>query len=441
MSFLTTVSDKLTNLVSGLGSARDKASGLGYAFTPLDDATLNALYRTSWLPRKIIDIPALDSCRKWRGWQAKKGQIELIEATEKRINVRAKVREAMIAARLYGGSAIYIATTDRDVSQPLDVSRVRRDGLLYLNLMSKHDLSADEIESDPTSPRYGKPTAYRIGRNQLLIHHSRLAIFSGAEIPAGRLTSLADGWGDSVLQAIMDAVDQSNGTNANVASLVYEAKVDVLKIPEFMANIGDPQYVAKVLERARLAAQGKGINGTLLMDKEEEYESKSASFGGLPDVMDRFLQAVAGAADIPATRLLGQSPAGLNATGESDLRNYYDRIQSMQELDLSPAMELMDECIIRSALGTRPPEVHYVWKTLWQPTAAEKSENDKRTAETIKTLRETQLWPDDVMSVAATTLLVENGVMPGIEGALLDYAAENPDEEETAPATPSADED
>ena len=49
-----------------------------------------------------------------------------------------------------------------------------------------------------------------------------------------------------------------------------------------------------------------------------------------------FLQVAAGAADIPVTRLLGQSPAGLSATGDSDTRNYYDMIAARQELDLRP---------------------------------------------------------------------------------------------------------
>jgi phage-related protein (TIGR01555 family) len=105
--------------------------------------------------------------------------------------------------------------------------------------------------------------------------------------------------------------------------MVFEAKVDIIKLPNFMASLGDERYKSKILERYTLANMAKGINGMLLLDSEEEYETKSASFAQLPEVLDRFLQIVSGAADIPATRLLGQSPAGMNATGESDLRNYY----------------------------------------------------------------------------------------------------------------------
>src|SRR5690606_29935166 len=102
-----------------------------------------------------------------------------------------------------------------------------------------------------------------------------------------------------------------------VLKLLHEVwKVDGIKIPDFMQQLQDPAFEKQVMERIRLAAMAKGINGTLLLDADEDYDSKQASFGSLPDIIDRFLQQVSGAADIPATRLLGQSPAGLNSTGE-----------------------------------------------------------------------------------------------------------------------------
>ncbi|MDT9702481.1 anti-CBASS protein Acb1 family protein, partial [Streptomyces sp. P17] len=90
-------------------------------------------------------------------------------------------------------------------------------------------------------------------------------------------------------------------------------------------------------------------------------------FGGLPELIEKFLQEIAGASDIPVTRLLGQSPGGLNSTGESDLRNYYDRVNADQTLTISPALAKLDELIICNALGSRPASIHYNWNSLWQP--------------------------------------------------------------------------
>ncbi|MGY3330111.1 phage-related protein (TIGR01555 family) [Mesorhizobium sp. USDA 4775] len=117
------VRDSLTNLVSRMGTGRDKAASSFYAFTSLSDAELLAAYRTAWLPRKIVDIPAFDAVRAWRDWQAEGDSIEPIEAEEKRLNVRGKVFEAKVKARLWGGAAIHIGTGDADLAAPLEIER------------------------------------------------------------------------------------------------------------------------------------------------------------------------------------------------------------------------------------------------------------------------------------------------------------------------------
>ena len=440
MGVLTFLSDKLVNLVANLGTERDKSSGSTYAPTLISDEQLVNAYRGAWLPRKIVDIPPLDATRRWRGWQAEKGQIEKIEAEEKRLDLRRKVKMAMTRARLLRGAAIFIGTGERDTSVPLKPETIGIGGIKYLTVMNRRQLSPTEIEQDVMSDLFGKPKAYRLAGSSVDIHPSRLVIFIGAEHPDPELAMGDDfGWGDSVLQALFEAIKQSDSTMANVASLVFESKVDVIKIPDFMRSLEDPKYKDQVLERVRLAAMAKGINGTLLLDKEEEYDSKQSSFGGLPDVIDRFLQQVSGAADIPATRLLGQSPSGLNSTGEADLRNYYDRIQAMQELDLGPSMAVLDECLIRSALGSRPEELHYVWQPLWQPTALDRATIGKTTADTIKTLKDSLLFPEEALSAASVNLLVELSVLPGLEAAIEKFGSELPEEEpepETDQETP-----
>ncbi len=429
MGVVRFLSDKLVNFVANLGTERDKAAGSFYAPVILTDEQLLNAYRGAWFPRKVVDIPAKDATRRWRAWQANKQQIEKIEGEEKRLQVKARTMEALIKARLWGGAAIFIGTGDIDTSKPLVPDRIKAGGIKYLTVMSRRDLSATEQDRDVMSPNYGKPKAYRLGGSAIEIHPSRLVIFTGADIPDQDLASGNQfGWGDSVLQAVFEAIQQIDSTMANVASLIFEAKVDVINIPDFMQGMGDKEYEKKLLERFRLAATAKGINGCLLLDKDEEYSSKSANFSTLPDIIDRFLQNGCGAADIPATRMLSQSPAGMNSTGEADLRNYYDRIQSSQELDITPAMSVLDECLVRSALGSRPPEIHYIWNALWQTTSKERADIGKTTAETIKTIAETKLFPPDALSKAAETLLVENSVMPGLESALEEFGSEVPDD-------------
>ncbi|WP_367346458.1 phage portal protein [Stenotrophomonas bentonitica] len=429
MGKLAQIKDGLVNLVANLGTPRDKASSSFYGLPMLTEADATNAYRGTWLARKVVDIPAMDSCRKWRGWSADQGQISAIEAEEKRLGLQQKMLEALTRARLAGGAALYIGTGQSDPLQPLKPESVGKGGIKHINVLSKRVLQAGELDRDPESPGYGRPAYYNLSSGtagQLRIHPSRLVILQGATKPDPELDT-GDGWGDSVLLAISKAIKDADSTAGNIASLVFEAKVDVIKIPNFMSMLSDPAYEEQMLKRMQLAMMAKGINGALLLDAEEDYDQKQAQFGGLTDLLMAFMQLTAGASDIPMTRLLGQSPGGMNASGESDLRNYYDRISSSQELVLAPALQVLDECLIRSALGSRPPEVFYNWRSLWQTTDTERAAIGKTTADTIKTIAETRLLPEEVMSTVAVNMLTEAGVAPGLEAEMLDWTQANPD--------------
>ncbi|WP_313242139.1 phage portal protein [Stenotrophomonas sp.] len=450
MGKLTQLKDGLVNLVANLGTPRDKAAATFYGVPTLSEQEADNAYRGTWLARKVIDIPAMDSCRKWRGWSADQGQITAIEAEEKRLGLQQKVLKAMIRARLTGGAALYIGTGQSDPTLPLKPESIGKSGIRHINVLSKRVLQAGELDLDPESPGYAQPAFYTLSSGkagQVQIHPSRLVILHGAEKPDPEF-GIGDGWGDSVLLAISKAIKDADATAANVASLVFEAKVDVIKIPNFMSMLADPEFEKQVLQRLQLAAMAKGINGALLLDSGEDYAQKQLQLGGLVDLLMGFLQLTSGASDIPMTRLLGQSPGGLNSSGESDLRNYYDRISSNQELVLQPSLQVLDECLIRSALGSRPPEVFYSWRSLWQTTDTERAGIGKTTADTIKTIAETRLVPEAVMSAVAVNMLTEAGVAPGLEAEMLEWTKADPDgldqdegdlSEGSVPATPVVD--
>jgi phage-related protein (TIGR01555 family) len=193
-------------------------------------------------------------------------------------------------------------------------------------------------------------------------------------------------------------------------------------------------YASEVLRRMQLANTAKGNSGALIIDAKEEYQQKNASFGGLPDITDRFMQLAASAAGIPMTLLFEQSPGGLNASGASDTRGYYDRIKVQQTLHMQPEMSGFDECLIRSALGNRPDELHYTWKPLWQPTAKERADVGKISAETIRLAIDMGAVSEEAGGSALVNALTESGAFPGLEG----YADEFPVDD--LPGLPTAEE-
>jgi phage-related protein (TIGR01555 family) len=429
--------DSLLNLVAGLGTGRDKAAHSRYGVPIMDDEQMMNAFRGSWSARKGVTIPALDACRNWRNWQAKKEQIQAIEAEEQRLDVNGKILEALIKARLFGGAAVFIGTGDKNTSEPIRPESLQKGGIKYLTVMTRRQLTATAIEQDPQSERFGKPKAYKLPGSQIEIHPSRLVIFVGVQHPDPELAQgIEFGWGDSVLLAAMPAVKHYDETMANVVSLVYEAKIDVINIPNLMASLQDKNYTKQLLDRLALAATAKGINGTLILDGLETHSSKSANFSTLPDIISKAEQGVSGAFDIPGSRMFGQSSGGLNANGEENTRNYYDNVASKQKLEIKPAMSVLDECLIRSALGARPQEIHYAWAPLWQPTAKERADIGKTTADTIKTLADTKLYAQEALSEASVNLLVEMSILPGLEAAMDKFGAALPEEEITPVTTP-----
>ena len=412
------VRDGLQSMTARLGTMRDKAATTEYVRTPVSEDQLSAAYETSWLARKIIDVPALDTFRAWRRWQAEPQQIEAIEEEERRLGLLQKLMRTYRLARLYGACYLYFDLGD-DASEPADPRRVARGGLRFTTVLTHHQISAGDMEQDPLSERYGRPQWYGVlNRPELRIHPSRFVILRGSDPDADlnrSVGTLIDG--NSILRPLLDSIRQFDSAAANIASLIFESKIDVIKVKGLMSMIaGNPLEEERLLARYELAARAKGNNGMLLLDQEaEEYEQKNATFNSLSDIMDRFAQNASGAADIPITRLYGRSPGGLNATGDHDLRNYYDRISADQQLEIKPALKLLDECLIRSALGSRPPEVHYIWAPLWQIDANERASLGTSAAGMFKTLQETGLFPDEVLAQGALNVLTEDSIVPGLE--------------------------
>lgn len=432
-TMLQVVKDGFKNVVAELNTNRDKQSAGAYVVESFSDLDWDTVYRVSWMGRKTVNIPAEDATRRWREWQGGVDQCRLVKETEARLRVPNVIQRGMKQGRCYGGAGIYIAVRDSDPSLELRPEDVGQDDVEYLVNLTKDVLEAGPIDYDPISPQYGKPMYYELRSNGergiTRVHPSRLVLFRGNELLNPEFTSGAyEGWGESVLLSAYEAVRNADATAVNITSLVYEAKVDILQLPDLAEIMSDDTQRELLVQRVQLAAQLKGNNGMLVLDTEEEYNHRSFNFAGLPEINRQALQAVAGAADIPITRFLGQTPSGLSSTGETDLRNYYDSVSSLQELELTPAMHILDECLVRSALGDRPEDLYYEWSSLWQTTDMEKAEITEKVSTSIKTLAETGLFPTEALSDAARSMLAEYSVFPEIDYSEIDEESfeENP---------------
>ena len=426
------VFDGLRSLVSGIGLLnRDKRMTMEYATEPHSDKDLKALYDNSWLASHIVDIPPNDVFRKWREWQAEAEEIKSISELEKALRLRTKLETTMQRARLYGGAAALIGTNlsragrsavtselvvsgRAPLSEPLDTEN---EELTFLTPLNKRELNPDELLKDPTSEYYARPEFYEVADAPQLgkIHASRLVIFLGRS-PTDPWTedSAYQGWGRSVLEDVYQAIVDADSVCANVVALTFEANVDVIRLPNFMSQLARKDYEERILNRLSLAMFAKGTVRALLLDKNEEYDRKTINFSGLPQLIERALLNVAAASKIPVTRFLGISPAGLSATGEHDMKNYYDSIASMQNTVVEPRIRLLDELLINTALGTVRDDVTYDWAPLEEMNEEERSKIGKTYAETVGALRTTGIYLDEELRDLLTTVYAQSNIFPNI---------------------------
>ena len=412
--------DRFTNFLSGMGVVgRDKLVSSQYVTQVFTREQLEASFRSDWIARKAISIPAYDATREWRGWQAKQDQIEKLEETEHRLGLQLKLQQALTKARLYGGCVMLIGV-DGNTEKELDPETIKKDGLKFIHVLAPHQVVVEDLIKDLEDPYYGQPEFYTLRDEtkkfgDVKVHPSRMVRLIGNDTPDPMSNF---GWGDPLLQMIHDAVNAAGTVSQSIATLIAEAKLDVIKIPGLTEIFSTDAGTSRLIKRFTEANVAKSVINGIIMDAEEEWQRIGVDFSGMPEILQMYLQIAAGAADIPSTRFLGRSPAGLNATGESDLQNYYDRIASDQQLRLTPALEKLDIAIQRSALGKYDENIFYNWNSLWQMDEGQRSEIDKRKAETAMIDVNSGLVPPEALMKGRINQLIEDGTYPGLEAAV-----------------------
>lgn len=421
MNLFASLRDSLSNIVTGMGTARDKSTGAQFVERLLTEQELHAMYRDDWVSKKIVNIPAEDMVRKGRQWKGDSGQITALENAEKQLKVTAQVKKGLQWARLYGGAALLLDDGGLP-TRPIKPETFGQGALKAIHVVSRRRVNMPEaLEDDIRSSNFGRPRKIEINfggaSSRTQIDPSRVIYIHGEQTPD--TDTVEDFWGDSVLRGVYSAVQHAAKAPHGFAQLIDEAKTDFVAIKGLRNQVATQAGRDTLLQRWGIFDLAKGLNGVGMIDAdEEEFITRQMSFADHDKLIMAFLIIVSGAADIPATRMLGQAPSGLNATGESDLRNYYNAIESAQETELGPVLDYLDEFLIRHALGNKPEDLWYEFRPLWTPTAKEFAEIALAKANAIGVYASKAIIDPYALKVGAETMLVEDGLLPGFEQAL-----------------------
>ena len=407
---LRVVSDGWENPLTGHRTSRDKTTGtrIQPVAPSTDRQSLEDIYHGDDLGARIVDELVGDMLRKWIRLNVSMSDNsdadENVEAASEMIDAldslcaRAKIKEAMTWAQVFGGSVVFIGADDgggdniEDMAQPLRENAIR--SIKFLDVYDRWDVDIESEYTDPMSEKFGQPETYRLRNSgsvrgqanlpELLIHETRTIRFDGVRVNRRRLLR-NNGWHDPVYTRISQVLADFGLSWSSASHLLADFAPMVFTSPGLAASLAmDGPGV--ILDRMTQMDMCRSTVRMIPVDEGEMLERKSTPLSGMPDLLSLFILRMCAAARMPVTKLFGQSPSGLNTTAEGDLSFWYDRVESQQDADLRKQLEYLIRLLWLAkdgpTSGVEPESWALDFEKLWQLSQLEEVQARKTQAET-----------------------------------------------------------
>lgn len=384
-------------------------------------ALLSSLYRDNWVVQNVVGIIPDDMTKNWFTLSGVDPEHQrTLDRVQRETALRARINTGLKWGRLYGGAAgiLLIRGHEGLLDQPLDVGTVLPgsfQGLYVLDRWCGVTPGAETVlirgEEVPAYYQVTGPGGGILAR----VHHSRVIRFTGRELPY--LEKLAEMyWGESEIEALYQDVVKHDNVSANMAALTFRANVDTMEVENLdqLFSLGSGGQQRRFWNTMQAQSVMQSNFGTRLVNKGDQLKNTQYTFTGLSDVHESMCLSLSGASRIPMTKLFGRAPAGMNATGESDLQNYYDYVDTLRQSVLAPILRRLLPALCMSAIGTMPADLDISFPPLWTPTAKEVAEIARDKAETIVTAFQSGLLRADTAQRELKNLAEETGLFGGI---------------------------
>jgi uncharacterized protein len=377
--------DSFQNFEARVGiQTNNQSSGgsYGFDFISRNRVQMEAMYRSSWIVGAVVDSVAEDMTRagiEVTSDMSPDDQQAFDQAME-RLQVWDALCDTIKWGRLYGGALAVMLIDGQKMDTPLRADSVGEGqfkGLLVLDRWlvqpSLQDL-VTELGPDLGKPKFYDVVADSMALKRQRIHYSRVLRIDGVDLPYWQKIS-ENLWGQSVIERLFDRLLAFDSTTQGAAQLVYKAHLRTLKVDKLreIIALGGPAFegLIKQIEMIRRYQSNEGLT---LLDASDEFQVDQYTFAGLDDVMLQMAQQLSGAAEIPLTRLFGQSPAGLNATGDGEMKQYHESINTKQERRLRMPLTRLIEVVARSVFGHAMPKGwSFTFNSLQRMSDTEKS--------------------------------------------------------------------
>lgn len=242
---------------------------------------------------------------------------------------------AIQTSLIYGGVGIYIDVGDEDKANELLLKSEffkSQKILKSMKVVEPYLFSPQRLNvNNPLSDNFMKPDEWYIS-GVGSIHASRLYTLIFFDVP-NLLKPVYNCLGISLCQLMKDKVKSAETIRQCLTDLMLRFKTDIIKTPSLLGN---PELLK---DRIDLYNASKNNLGTLVLSDQEEFINSVTAITGLDKIQSQAFENVASSARLPAVKLLGLTPSGFNATGEFDLKNYYDVIRGYQNTTIKPFID------------------------------------------------------------------------------------------------------
>lgn len=350
------------------------------------------------LIRACVQTVADDLTRKWieiiGGEEADAERVAKLDQLQKRYHLQTVFHDAAVMVGLYGGAFIFIDTgaEQEDLTYPLVINEdgweLRQAKRIAFRVVDPVNVTPCDYNCDnPLAGDYMQPRHWWVLGQK--VHHSRLLALVENEPPT-LLKPSYNFLGIPRAQLLADYVAHFKEARNHVIDLAKKISLLVFKTDTdqvFATPDGARMFDIKtsVLQRYR------DNNAIAVCDKErEDIANVQTTIAGATDIVRQQLELVAAINRTPAVKILAISPSGFNATGESDLKNYYDHVRSQQELYRDALIKCLHAIELKH-FNNIDATIDFEFVELAEDNASAKATNANMFAQTLVNLIQNQV--------------------------------------------------
>lgn len=390
--------DGYMNMLTKAGTWKDSTEAYVYQYeTPTPDVELAQMYQSNGLFTRIIDKPSEMALKN--GFDFGIGDADIEQYLQKKLTKLKWTSNATKAekwARLFGGSGILMCIDDDcDWDDPVDKDIAR--GINCLVVFERPEIQPDynsvymQLFDSSQVGKFARPEYYLVtpmyGGRQFRVHESRILIFRNGELPRTSTTSTEYMFfGAPEYNRIKRELRDTITSHGNGYRLLERCVQAVYKMSNLAAMLATEDGEDDVIRRMQLIDMARSLLNTMVIDADgEDYTFQTFQLTGVKDIIDEACNMLSAVTNIPQTVLFGRSPAGENATGESDLSNYYDYIGQIQNLDIVDNLHRLVDIILAAGKNrgeiSEIPEHEITPKPLWNLDEKEQAELEQAKAQ------------------------------------------------------------